>query len=123
MTPGGFAVAANQSQPQAAKPTPRFVPRQAPTPTPLVGVVTVPSESVHVSIRAQVDAALQGVKQGKTMAVLTVKTERGVNLAIAHRDAFTSGLLKDVEWQVVLYAGKSGWDRPVDGGVSVSFTR
>lgn len=84
------------------------------------GVVTMPPESVHQSIKAQVDAALAGVKAGRTMAILNVHTHKGVNLAVAHR--FSD------HFEVVAYVGKSGWDRPLDtssveGGVSVAYSR
>lgn len=93
------------------------------TQTPFAGVVTVPAESVHQSIKEQVAATLQGVKAGKTMAVLSIKTGSGANLAIAHRDTFDSGILKGTEWEVVSWVGKSGWQKPVNGGVSVAFSR
>lgn len=79
------------------------------------GVVTVPAQSVHQSIKDQVDAALQGVKEGKTMAVLTVKTGAGANVAIAHK-------MGD-DWSVALFVGKSGWQQPISGGVSIAFSR
>lgn len=87
------------------------------------GVVTVAPQSVHQSIKSQVDAALKGVKEGKTMAVLNVKTGAGLNLAIAHRRTIETGILKGGEWEVVTWVGKSGWSKPIDKGVSVSFTR
>lgn len=85
------------------------------TPQSFQGVVTVPSASVHQSIQAQVHQALQGVKEGKTMAILTVQTGSGANLAIAHK-------FND-HFEVVTYVGKSGWQSPVAGGVSVAFSR
>lgn len=85
---------------------------------PFAGVVTVAPQAVHQSIKSQVDAALQGVKAGKTMAVLNVKTGSGLNLAIAHRGEIAGG-----EWEVVTWIGKSGWQKPLDKGVSISFSR
>ena len=82
---------------------------------PFAGVVTVPPQSVHQTIKQQVDDALRGVKEGKTMAVLTVKTGAGANLAIAHK-------IND-HFEVVSWIGKSGWQKPIEGGVSVSFSR
>ena len=82
---------------------------------PFAGVVVVPPQSVHQTIKQQVDDALRGVKEGKTMAVLTVKTGAGANLAIAHK-------IND-HFEVVSYIGKSGWQSPISGGVSVAFSR
>lgn len=82
---------------------------------PFAGVVTVAPQSVHQTIKAQVEDALRGVKEGKTMAVLNVKTGSGLNLAIAHK-------LND-HFEVVTWVGKSGWQKPIDGGVSVAFSR
>lgn len=90
---------------------------------PFAGVVTVHPQSVHQTIKEQVDAALKGVKEGKTMAVLNVKTGSGLNLAVAHRIPVESGILKGGEWEIVTWVGKSGWQKPIEGGVSVSFSR
>lgn len=79
------------------------------------GVVTVPAKSIHIDIRREVAKVLEGVDPGETMAVLNVQTGRGINLALAHK-------FND-EWQVDLYVGKSGWQSPVEGGVTVSFSR
>lgn len=84
-------------------------------PQAFAGVVTVAPQSVHQSIKSQVDAALKGVKEGKTMAILTVKTGSGLNLAVAHK-------LND-HFEVVSWVGKSGWQKPIEGGVSVSYSR
>lgn len=84
-------------------------------PQPFAGVVTVAPQSVHQSIKAQVDNALQGVKEGKTMAILNVKTGSGLNLAVAHK--------LNENWEVISYVGKSGWQKPIDGGVSIAFSR
>ena len=90
---------------------------------PFAGVVTVAPQSVHQSIKSQVDDALRGVKEGKTMAVLNVKTGSGLNLAIAHRDVFKTGMLEGAQWEVVAWVGKSGWQKPLDKGVSISFSK
>lgn len=79
------------------------------------GVVTVPQASVHQSIREQVDQALRGVKAGKTMAILTVHTGSGANLAVAHK-------FND-HFEVISWVGKSGWDKPVTGGVAITYSR
>jgi hypothetical protein len=79
------------------------------------GVVIVPPRAVHLDIKAQVAKALAGVDPGDTMAVLSVQTKAGFNLAVAHK-------FND-EWQVAAYIGKSGWQSPVEGGVSVSYSR
>lgn len=82
---------------------------------PFAGVVTVEPQSVHQSIKAQVDDALRGVKEGKTMAILTVQTGSGLNMAVAHRF--------NEHFEVVSWVGKSGWQKPIEGGVSVVFSR
>ena len=79
------------------------------------GVVTVPTTSVHLDIQEQVRKSLAGLPEGRTMAVLNVTTQKGINLAIAHK-------LND-HFEVVGYIGKSGWDQPVEGGVAVAFAR
>lgn len=97
------------------------------TPQPFGGVVTVPATSIHESIQRQAMETLKGVKEGHTMAVLSVHTQSGVNLAIAHRQTIESGVLKGGEFQIVTWVGKSGWDKPLmarpDGGVSIAFSR
>lgn len=93
-------------------------------PQSFAGVAVAAPQSVHQTIKSQVDAALQGVKEGQTMAVLNVKTGTGVNLAVAHRSAVIEhGLLKGGSWEVVSWIGKSGWHAPIDKGVSVAFSR
>lgn len=88
------------------------------------GVATVAPTDVHQTIKSQVDAMLKGVTEGKTMAVLNVKTGSGINLAVAHRSqVIEHGLLKGGTWEVVTWVGKSGWQKPIDGGVSVAFSR
>lgn len=85
---------------------------------PLSGVVTVPTMAIHESIQRHVTESLKGVEPGRTMAVLSIHTEKGVNLAIAHK-------FND-QWNAVLWVGKSGWDKPLsrpDGGVSISYSR
>lgn len=84
-------------------------------PISFAGVVQVPEQSVHQSIKSQVDAALQGVKAGKTMAILTVKTGTGANLAVAHKF--------NEHFEVVSWIGKSGWQSPVEGGVALTYSR
>jgi hypothetical protein len=84
-------------------------------PQSFAGVATVPPQSVHQSIKDQCDAALKGVKEGKTMAILNVKTGAGVNLAIAHK--------LGEHFEIVSYIGKSGWQKPMEDGVSVAFSR
>lgn len=97
------------------------------TPKDFAGVVTVPAGSIHESIQRRAAEALHGVTDGHTMAVLSVHTQSGVNLAIAHRHTVESGILKGGEFQVVAWIGKSGWDKPLlsrpDGGVSIAFSR
>jgi hypothetical protein len=85
------------------------------TPVAFAGVQSVPAQSVHQLIKSQVDEALRGVKDGKTMAILTVKTGSGANIAVAHK-------VND-HFEVVSWIGKSGWQKPLEGGVSVAYSR
>jgi hypothetical protein len=83
---------------------------------PVTGVVTVPARAVHIDIQQEVAAVLQGVEPGKTMAVLNLRTSRGVNLAIAHK-------FND-RWTTALWVGKSGWDQALpEGGITVAYSR
>lgn len=85
-------------------------------PTKEQGVVTVPLSSIHESIQRSVDESLKHVEPGTTMAVLSLHTQTGINLAIAHK-------FND-HFKVVTWIGKSGWDKPLkkDGAGGVSFT-
>lgn len=89
---------------------------------PPTGVVTVPPSAVHLDIHKAVQQALQGVKDGQTMAVVNVQTGRGVNLAIAHRERVTTGVFKG-DWIVETWVGKSGWQQPVEGGATLAWSR
>jgi hypothetical protein len=84
-------------------------------PQAFAGVVSVGPQSVHQSIKSQVEDALRGVKDGKTMAILTVKTGAGANLAVAHKI--------NEQWEAIMFVGKSGWQQPIQGGVSVTYSR
>lgn len=86
------------------------------------GVVTVPASAVHIDITDQVMKILEGVEDGKTMAVVNVQTRRGINLAIAHRERVADGIWKG-SWTVATYVGKSGWSEPVAGGATIAWTR
>lgn len=79
------------------------------------GVAVVLTEAVHLDIQQEVATMLAGVAPGRTMAVFTIKTARGVNLAVAHK--------WDHAWSTHLWIGKSGWDQPVAGGVALAFSR
>ena len=92
-----------------------MAPNRNGTSVPLTGVVTVPTTSVHLDIQEQVRKSLAGLPTGQTMAVLNVTTKSGVNLAVAHKF--------NEHFEVVSWIGKSGWQKPVEGGVSVSFSR
>ena len=86
------------------------------TPVPFGGVVTVPQSSVHLDIQRHVAQMLEGVPEGRTMAVVSILTDKGLNLAVAHK--FNQA------WSTALWVGKSGWDKePLAGGVTVSFSR
>jgi hypothetical protein len=84
-------------------------------PVPFGGVVVAPSSAIHLDIKRQVAQVLEGVEPGETMAVVNVRTGSGVNLAVAHK-------FND-EWQVDLWVGKSGWDKPIEYGATLSFSR
>jgi hypothetical protein len=83
------------------------------------GVVTLPGDSPMVApaIRESVDRFLGTLEADTTSLMLELETEAGGNLAIAHRSE--SGRLG-----VVLWVGKSGWDKPLkqsaSGGVKVA---
>jgi len=83
------------------------------------GVATVSAQEapkrIAASIRSQVAKALLDVPAGRTMAVVSIQTGAGVNLALAHK--FNN------HWTAELYLGKSGWDQPVQGGALVTFSR
>ena len=83
------------------------------------GVVTVPARDVHIDIQAEVAKSLKDVPDGKTMAILSLQTHAGGNLAVAHRF--------NKHWGVVAWVGKSGWDQPLKrsaaGGVSIAYSR
>lgn len=89
------------------------------TPQNFAGVVTAPSSAIHESIKRQTAELLKGVPDGKTMAVVSVHTQAGVNLALAHKF--------NEHFEVVGWIGKSGWDKPLlsrpAGGVSLAFAR
>ena len=84
-------------------------------PSPIVGVVTVPARAVHFDIQQQVATMLQGVAPGRTMAVLNIPTSKGINIAVAHK-------FND-HWSTALWIGKSGWDAPPEGALTVAFSR
>lgn len=79
------------------------------------GVITVPGKSVHIDIQQEVATMLQGIEDGKTMAVLNVRTGAGVNLALAHK-------FND-RWQTQFWIGSKGWQQPIEGGVTVAYSR
>lgn len=90
------------------------------------GVAVARATAVHIDIHKEVARVLTGVKPGATMAALSITTDAGVNLAIAHKKIITSGpdFLKGGEWGVELWIGKSGWDRtPPAGGVQIMFSK
>lgn len=92
-----------------------MMPSPSPPPPAPPGVATVRTPAVHLDIQREVAAMLAGVGAGRTMAVLTVRTGRGINLAVAHK--------WNHQWSTELWVGKSGWDQPVAGGVAVAFSR
>jgi hypothetical protein len=83
---------------------------------PISGVVVVPTKAVHIDIVQEVATMLQGIEAGKTMAVLNIRTSKGVNIAVAHKF--------NQRWSTALWIGKSGWDEaPPEGGITVAYSR
>jgi hypothetical protein len=82
---------------------------------PVPGVVVVPAKAVHIDIQQEVATMLKGIEPGKTMAVLNVRTGAGVNLAVAHKF--------NERWQTQFWIGKAGWQQPIEGGVTVAYSR
>ena len=82
-----------------------------PEPIKAPGVVTVPQSAVALSIQQQAADFLRLLPPEKNGAVLNIETEKGFNLAVAHKS-------KGGRWGVTTWIGKSGWDQPVSGGVS-----
>lgn len=72
--------------------------------------------SIHQQIQDQVAKALGDIPPGRsTIAAVSVTTGAGINLAIAHK--------VDDKWKVAAWVGKSGWDKPIEGGASITFTQ
>lgn len=87
-----------------------------PAPDPPKGLQFVePPALILSTINRQIDEALALLPADKFVtAVLDVRTTAGVNAAVAAR---ING-----EWSVVGYVAKR-WGAPVEGGVSVRFSR
>lgn len=90
------------------------------------GVVVVPPDVVHIDIHDQVSKFLKTeVKDGQTMAMLALETQRGVNFAVAHKAHVADGFFEG-DWVVESWIGKSGWDGPLkkglNGGVQVMWS-
>lgn len=87
------------------------------------GVAVAAATAVSLDIHKLVADSLKNVPEGHTMAALSITTDRGVNLAIAHRDIVEQGILHG-EWTTELWIGKSGWTSAVpEGGVQIMFSR
>jgi len=83
------------------------------TPVPATGGFVTP---IHQQIQDQVTQVLGEIPPGKeTIAAVTIRTGRGVNLAFAHKI--------DDHWKVAAWVGKSGWNAPVEGGAAVTFIK
>ena len=85
-----------------------------PVGTPSAGVVLASPSVISDSLKRQVDAVLAQVPADKKAALVTVATTKGFNVAFAYR---VGDRLKVASW-----VGKSGWDQPLDAGVSVTAT-
>lgn len=71
----------------------------------------VPPGPIASMLKAQVHAALAEIPEGKQGALVAVATESGVNLVVAHRVG--------EKFRVAAWIGKSGWDKPINGGVEI----
>lgn len=114
---------------------PSLIPKVAPTlagglvlpPPGQPGVAVTPAAGVHLDIHKLVEDELKratgtGALDGKTMAVLSVTTDRGVNLAVAHRETVETGLFRG-QWTTELWVGKHFDKAPPAGGVQIIFAR
>jgi hypothetical protein len=91
------------------------------------GVVVASPETVHVDIHDQVMKSLRrDVEPGHSLAMVSITTDRGVNLAFAHKERAENGVFEG-DWVVESYIGKSGWDQPLNkgwgGGVQVMWSK
>lgn len=77
------------------------------------GVVIAPARVISDSIKAAVDRTLGELPPGTHGAIVGIATDKGVNLAIAHRS--------DHGWEVAAYIGKT-WTGPIEGGAFVKKT-
>jgi hypothetical protein len=90
--------------------------------TPPRGVVVVPASVPHIDIHAEVQKFLKAeLTDGQTMAILSLKTDTGLNLAIAHKEKVADGFFEG-DWIVEGWVGKSGWDKPLAGGIQVMWS-
>lgn len=86
------------------------------------GVVVLPPPAVHLDIHTQVQKFLKAeLKDGQTMAMLSLTTDQGLNLAIAHKEKVTEGFFEG-DWIVESWIGKSGFDKPLAGGIQVMWS-
>ena len=100
-------------EPLSSRPLAAFATLPA-TPPGFFGVAVADPGVISASIQRQVAAALTAIPAGKRGALLAAVTERGVNLVVAHK-------VND-NWHVAAWLGKSGWDRPIEGGVATQLT-
>lgn len=92
-------------------------------PPPLLpGVVITPPAAVHIDVHDQVSKFLKTeVAPGKTVALVSLTTDRGLNFALAHKRTVTEGFLEG-DWVVESWIGKSGFDKPLAGGIQVMWS-
>ncbi len=91
-----------------------------PLPTP--GVVLTPPGAIHLDIHDQVQRFLKTeIKDGQTMAMLSLQTDRGLNFAIAHKEKVADGFFEG-DWIVESWIGKSGFSKPLAGGIQVMWS-
>lgn len=78
------------------------------------GVALANPAQISASLKAHVAAVLAEVPPDKHTALVAVATDRGVNLALAVRRP-----IGPAEMEIAAWIGKSGWDQPLTGGVSL----
>jgi len=89
---------------------------------PKPGVAVMPPSLIHLDIHEQVSKFLKTeLKEGQTMVALSLQTDRGLNIAIAHKEKVADGFFEG-DWVVESWIGKSGWDKPLAGGIQVMWS-
>lgn len=85
----------------------------------VLGVTAMPDSAIAASIKRQVAEATALIPEGHTVAMVGIATKRGMNLALVARKE--SERWGDVN--VSAWIGKTGWDAPIDRGVSLMWSK